>query len=139
MIETTRREESDPSISSIGAVIRYTWHEHFQEFCPEDTWSPAINMYRLSRRLEMCVDLAGVEPQSLDVRVEPGRLTIRGVRVAPEPPLRAGEEMHIVVMEIDHGPFRRNILLPEQVDLTRVQTQYSKGILWISLPLLEQG
>lgn len=110
---------------------------HFQEFCPVDSWSPAINLYRLQRRLDVCVGLAGVEPQSVRVQVEISRLVIQGVRKAPQPPARSHATMCILAMEIDHGPFCRTVPLPCRVNRTRAQMQYSRGLLWIRLPLRE--
>ncbi|MEZ6189908.1 MAG: Hsp20/alpha crystallin family protein [Phycisphaerales bacterium] len=35
--------------------------------------------------MHICVDLAGIDRDKIDVRIEPGRLTVSGVRHAPEP------------------------------------------------------
>ncbi|MEX0777113.1 MAG: Hsp20/alpha crystallin family protein [Phycisphaeraceae bacterium] len=138
MLKTARREEFQQMAGQVNKLVNQMWGSHFGEFCPTDTWSPSINLYRLERRLEVCVDLAGVDKRELDVRVEPGRLTIRGHRNAPEP--RVGQEpMRIVSMEIDYGPFCRMMSLPEQVDLPRVTTEYVDGLLWIRLPLREHS
>ncbi len=111
---------------------------HFREFCPVDTWSPAINLYRLHRRLVICVDLAGIEPGSIQIEVQTGRLILRGIRLAPQPPSRSRQTMCILSMEIDHGPFCRVIPLPRQrVDRVGFQIRYTRGLLWIRLPLLE--
>lgn len=120
-------------------MLNRLWQWHESNFCPVDSWSPSINLYRMERRIEVCVDLAGMVARSIDVQVEPGRLTIRGVRAAPEPPRREGEAMRIVSMEIDHGAFCRVIGLPDQVDLTRVESEYTNGLLWIRLPLRIPG
>ena len=37
-------------------------------------------------------------------------------------------------MEIDEGPFRREIDLPAAVDTSQVEATYRKGFLWIRLP-----
>jgi len=102
-----------------------------------DSWSPAINLYRLCRRLEVCVDLAGVEPETVSVCAESGRLTIQGVRQAPQPPADLNEVMCIVSMEIDHGPFCRTVSLPQRVEHMGTQIQYTQGFLWIRMPVRE--
>ncbi len=80
-----------------------------------------------------------MDKQKIDVHVEPGRLTIRGEREAPQPPTDepAGRSsaVRIVMMEIDHGPFCRQITLPEQADLARVESRYDRGMLWVHIPL----
>jgi HSP20 family protein len=115
------------------------WRWHFGEFPGGDSWSPAVNLYHLPRRVEVCVDVAGVDRRHLDVRVEPGRLIIRGVRQPPEPPHEPEQPMRIISMEIDHGPFCRVVALPDRVDLAAVESEYVNGLLWIRLPLRDPG
>ncbi|MFW6058667.1 MAG: Hsp20/alpha crystallin family protein [Phycisphaeraceae bacterium] len=128
----------EPSLwlsSQLNALLRDAMQRNFGRCSPTDTWAPSVNVYQLRGRLEVCVDLAGVQRESMDVRVEPGRLIIRGVRQAPEPSDREGGPMRIVGMEIDYGPFHREITLPEQVRLEHVQSSYADGLLWITLPM----
>lgn len=134
MIEAAQRDETDFTRSR---EIRSSddLPSHFREFCPVDSWAPAVNLYELRSQLVICVDLAGVKPGSIEVQVDVGRLMIRGVRAAPQPPTRSHDVVYIVAMEIDHGPFCRTVSLPKQVDHMRVQVQYSQGLLWVRLPL----
>jgi HSP20 family protein len=106
-----------------------------------DSWSPAINVYLVDTSLEICVDLAGMDPRELDIVVEPTRLILKGNREAPGPrgPVHRGSVMRILSMEIDHGQFCRTITLPGRVDMLRVQTEYHKGLLWIRLQLRTPG
>lgn len=98
-------------------------------------WTPAINFYQSPTALLVCVDLAGVPKDQIGVTVEPGRLIINGVRLVPEP---VDLDTHCIrVMEIDHGRFERIVPLPDQLDLDRVSSHYRDGLLWITLPLLE--
>jgi HSP20 family protein len=138
MIETAQRDELQQLAGRVNRVVNQLWQLHFGEFCPVESWSPSINIYQLEKRLEVCVDLAGLEPSAIDVRVEAGRLTIRGFRPAPEP--RAAQEtMRILTMEIDHGAFCRIISLSEHVDLARIKTDYTNGFLWVRLPFRKAG
>ena len=116
-------------------LIGSVWQWQYGEFSPVDNWSPAINVYRIEDRVEICVDLAGVSRDRLDVHVEPGRLTIRGVRHPPEPPRQEGKELRILCMEIDHGSFSREVGLPDDVDTKRAESEYRDGLLWVRLPL----
>ncbi|MEE9213134.1 MAG: Hsp20/alpha crystallin family protein [Phycisphaeraceae bacterium] len=138
-MQTAQRDEFDLLAGQINKIFDHVWHQHFSVFSPTEGWSPPVNLYRLANRLEVCVDLAGVERKSIDVRVEPGRLTIRGLRAAPEPPRDADEVMRILTMEIDHGSFCRVLKLPERVDLARIESEYKNGLLWVRLPLREAG
>lgn len=133
------RDEIEQVSEQLSQIVNKLWQWHESSFCPVDSWSPPINMYKLDRRYEVCVDLAGLQPKSIDVRVEPGTLTIRGVRHAPEPVRLPSEPMRILAMEIDHGAFCRQIPLPDQIDLTRVESEYTQGFLWIRLPMRQHG
>jgi len=126
---------SDQGMSTMNGL----WHWHGGDFSPRDSWAPSINVYRLTTRFEVCVDLAGVPKHTIDVRVDPGRLVIRGVREAPAPECEDADRLRILSMEIDHGPFCRVIVLPDHVDLGRVQSRYDNGMLWVTLPLRDPG
>lgn len=133
------RDEANEVANQVSQIVTDFWRWHFGDFSPRDSWSPSINIYRLPRRLDVCVCLAGVERRSIDVRVEPGLLIIRGMCRTPEPKRGPDEPMRIMAMEIDHGPFCREINLPDQVDLTRVESEFHHGLLWVHLPLKDQA
>lgn len=121
--------------SQLGSMLRDAMQRSFGPCSPSEAWAPPVNVYQLPGRLEVCVDLSGVDREALDVRVEPGRLVLRGVRPAPEPADRHEQPMRIVCMEIDYGAFQREIMLPAEVALDRVESTYENGLLWITLPM----
>lgn len=94
-----------------------------------------MNIYQLPGRLEVCLDLAGIDRQQIDVQVHPGTLRIRGTRLAPDPPSHDDGPLRILSMEIDYGRFSREMTIPQNVDLQRVESRYRDGMLWITLPL----
>ena len=99
------------------------------------TWQPAINAYRCHKCIRVCVDLAGVEPSGIDLTVESERLILRGVRDVPEPTHAEGRAVQLLAMEIDYGPFEREVRLPALVDIEKVRAEQRNGFLWISLLL----
>ena len=107
---------------------------HFSRF-GSHTWEPAINAYRCDKCIRVCVDLAGVERSRIDLTVEPERLIVRGMRDVPEPTHAEGRAVQLLAMEIDYGPFEREVLLPASVDIDNVHAEQRNGLLWISLPL----
>lgn len=125
--------------AQMAHLIGNLWQWHFGEFSPRDSWTPAINVYRMERSIEVCADLAGLDKRDIDVQVEPGRLIVRGVRRAPDPSCHDEAKLRIISMEIDHGTFCREVPLPEHVDLSRALSRYENGMLWVSLPLRPQG
>jgi len=99
----------------------------------EQAWTPPINVYDCGQALHVCVELAGVRREAITVSVEPGRLIIEGRREVPEPEDKT--TLCIREMEIDHGLFRRVLVLPERVAIDKVQSSYREGLLWIVLPV----
>lgn len=136
------RKPPKQSSGLVGVVVDHAVYRSFSQFTQTEAWSPAVNIYEVGRILHVCVDLAGIDRDKIDVRIEPGRLTVRGVRHAPEPrSIQSGKppreiEMKIHSMEIDYGAFCRVIQVPQQVNLDGVQSEYRSGILWITLPLI---
>lgn len=129
----------DQIVGEMSSAMGKLWQWQFGDFSAGDCWSPDVNVYKLARRIEVCVDLAGINKRSLEIRVEPGKLIIRGFRAAPEPPEAKGESMRILCMEIDHGPFTRVIPLPDQIVLAKIESTYELGWLWVRMPLREPG
>lgn len=111
----------------------------FFSFCSNETWTPAVNLYENDAMYIVCVDLAGVEKEKIDVVVVEGRLKLRGERHAPLPPAPAhvgpaSGRLRVHLMEIDHGKFCREVQLPDDVAKEEVRASYQNGMLWIELP-----
>jgi HSP20 family protein len=98
-------------------------------------WRPAINAYRCERCIRICVDLAGVDRSDIDLIIDEQRLSIRGVRDVPEPASEKKHTMQMIAMEIDYGPFEREVQLPGEVEIKKVHAEQKNGLLWIYLPL----
>lgn len=104
----------------------------YVQFRDAGTWQPATNVYETRSAYFICVELAGVEEHEIDVScVECTRITIRGRRAQPRP-LGVEGPLSVHAMEIDEGEFRREIELPEPIDVDRMEATYSKGYLWIT-------
>ena len=84
------------------------------------------------------VDLAGVDRSLIDLSVEPRRLVIRGTRELPEPTGEEGSAQQLLAMEIDYGPFEREITFPVDVEIDKAHAEQRNGLLWISLPVRKQ-
>jgi HSP20 family protein len=97
-------------------------------------WQPPLNAYRCEHGVRICVDLAGVDRSQIDLSIEGRRLFIRGERETPEPSGEEDRPVQMIAMEIDYGPFEREMQLPDEVDLENVHAEQRNGMLWISLP-----
>jgi len=122
-----------------GALQDVTYElsrSQFSRFAPH-AWEPAINAYRCETCIRICVDLAGVDRSLIDLTVEPRRVVIRGRRELPEPSGDEGCAQQLLAMEIDYGPFIREVPLPAEVEIDQAHAEQRNGLLWISLPLKE--
>jgi len=82
--------------------------------------------------VSICVDLAGIDKSLIALQVEPRRVTVRGSRDAPEP---IDQAVQMLALEIDYGPFERQVELPAEVDVEQARAEQENGLLWIYLPL----
>ena len=62
-------------------------------------------------------------------------MLIRGTRELPEPSHAEAHAMQLLAMEIDYGPFEREVPLPAEVEIDQAHAEQRNGLLWISLPL----
>src|SRR5256885_3958299 len=96
------------------------------------TWRPAINALRCEAAGSICVGLAGIDKSLIDLQGEPRRVTVRGSREAPGP---TDQAVQMLALEIDYGPFERELELPAEVDVEEARAEQENGLLWIYLPL----
>ena len=105
-------------------------------FLPHQAWSPSVNLYETDESYCVCIDLSGVDKKKIDIEVVEQRLTLRGTRTIPECSVesKSGKKPRIHLLEIDHGPFSREVELPQNVDRDKINAKYNDGMLWIELP-----
>jgi HSP20 family protein len=125
--------------SRLGGIASELTRLSYSSLAPREAWPPAINAYRCRNCVVICVELAGVDRSEIQVHVEPRRLWLRGQRVPPEPREAEGPPLQVLAMEIDHGAFEREIVLPVEVDPEQVRAEQREGLLWISLPLADES
>ena len=123
----------DRIIEHVGTMMKEMMDQNYFRASGPDVWRPALNVYEVPDRFVVCVDLAGMSREKIDVSAEHNTLYIRGVRpkpVIPDPP----EEVSVQVMEIDSGRFHRKVPIPRDVDQAAIQAHYRNGYLWVVLP-----
>jgi HSP20 family protein len=111
----------------------------FFSFCPSETWTPAVNLYENDTVYLVCVDLSGVDKDKIDLTVAEGQLKLRGERKVPVQPVGTEGEaramrIKVHLMEIDHGPFCREVELPDDAQSEHIAASYRDGMLWIEVP-----
>ena len=126
-------------ISRTRALASELHGAHFAFIPAPQAWRPDANVYAYDDRVEVCLELAGVPKEDIEVQVEPRRLVVTGQRLSPERNCAAPPCGRILVLEIPEGPFRRVIEFPFDVDVERVEARKENDWLWITLPIVKKG
>ena len=122
-------------IGKMGDVAHDLNNLHFSGFRPIQGWQPEINAYRYDDRVEVWVELAGVEKSDISVDVLSDRVRISGERQPPLPTRDSSSQCRqVLTMEIECGRFGREVVLPVEIDRDRVSARHENGLLWIILP-----
>jgi HSP20 family protein len=83
--------------------------------------------------IHVVIELPGVDPASVELATVGRSLVVAGSRGRPRVP-----GAHYQQVEIDYGPFQRQIDLGADVDAARATATYERGMLKIVLPLAER-
>jgi HSP20 family protein len=96
---------------------------------------PQIDCYRTERpaAFHVVVELAGIDPEKVQLFADEGTLIIAGERRRPTSSARTYQQM-----EIDYGRFVRQVALGAQIDVDGAKATYKRGILTIVLPLAKK-
>jgi len=94
---------------------------------------PAVNIWSNEDQIMVTAELPGMNPEDIDISVVQGQLNISGKRELDLP-----EGMNCHRQERTQGSFTRAFRLPFDVNNEKVTAKYRDGILYISLPRLEE-
>jgi HSP20 family protein len=94
---------------------------------------PATDIVELEKSIELTVDLPGVQPDGVEVKLEGDVLTVTAERKHPSPE----ESSRFIRRERSGGRFARSFVLPDSVEGTTPTAQYKHGVLTITLPKKE--
>jgi HSP20 family protein len=136
MVAIRLTEQPSRNISRSPNKLIEQMGKGYYSFFAGETWTPNVNLYETESAYLVCVDLAGVDKDKIDIHVADGRLTLRGSRPVPAHADSAKEayKAKVHLMEIDHGGFARDVELPHDVIRDHITANYENGMLWIELP-----
>jgi HSP20 family protein len=91
---------------------------------------PPVDVYETDREVVVVAELAGIWEEDVEIAVNGRVLILSGERRPSE--ARPGRQYS--QMEICHGPFRRELLLPTEINPDKAHAGYSHGMLEIVFP-----
>ena len=90
-----------------------------------------MDVIRGKDEVQLRFDLPGVDPESIDVTVDRGVLTVSAKRTE-----EAGEDEKLITRERVTGSFSRRLSLGDKVDFDKIEADFADGVLTVRLPLL---
>ena len=93
-----------------------------------DKWLPSMESYTKDGKLELRVDLPGVDPKDVEISLEATQLVIRGER-------KSEREEKNGYREVRYGKFERRFTVPKGIDAEKAEARYDNGVLALTLPL----
>ncbi|HVA68512.1 MAG TPA: Hsp20/alpha crystallin family protein [Candidatus Binataceae bacterium] len=97
---------------------------------PESATSPATDVVEHEDGYHFYFEMPGIKPDSVDVRVEEGRLVVEAERKRPEWPKEA--EIHLA--ERTYGRTMRAFALPDDANSENITAAYRDGVLEVTVP-----
>jgi len=93
-------------------------------------WAPRVDIKEERERFLIFADLPGVDPDSIEVQMDKGILSIKGERPAGQ----SGEEERFSRLERPHGVFHRRFALPDSADPDGISATGRHGVLEVVIP-----
>jgi HSP20 family protein len=92
-----------------------------------------VDVYQTDKEIVIQSAIAGIEPEDLDISIEKDMVTIRGKREKQF----EEKEKNYFYQECYWGRFSRKIILPAEVNSSKIQATMKNGILCIRIPKIE--
>jgi HSP20 family protein len=99
---------------------------------PEATWeaSPAVDIAESEKAYELTAELPGMDEKNIEVKIANGNLIIKGEKQED----KEEKKKDYYMRERSFGSFERRFELPESVDADKIEANFKKGVLTLSLP-----
>jgi HSP20 family protein len=96
----------------------------------------AVDVFQTNNEIFVQSAIAGVSVQDIDITVENDMVVIRGDREKPTDIAPTSGKKDYFYQECYWGPFSRQIILPAEVDNSKIEAIMKNGILTIKIPKL---
>jgi HSP20 family protein len=100
----------------------------------QESWLPAVDVFDTREAVVLKAELAGMDPDDIQIEVEDNVLTIKGERKFEE---QVDDERYYRV-ERRFGSFQRSLALPQGVKADEIAAAYEDGILTLTVPKADE-
>jgi len=114
----------------MNRLFRETQGNGQDESLTSSSFAPAVDVYEDEHNVALKIEVPGIDEKDIDVRIENNTLTVHGDRKIE----KEEKEENYRRVERQYGSFTRTFNLPPTVDAEKVQADYDKGVLKITLP-----
>ncbi len=97
--------------------------------------TPRVDETEDEKAFHIQVELPGMDKEDVDITMANGLLTIRGEKKREEE--EKGKDFYR--KERSFGAFRRSLPIPADVDESKIDASFTKGVLYIELPKTEEA
>lgn len=104
------------------------WMDASQRQQASRAWTPAADIEETDGHYLVRLDVPGVSPEHIEVRVEKNVLTVEGEREAV-----ANEAGRFTRVERIQGKFVRQFRLPDVADDEAIEADYAQGVLTVQI------
>lgn len=95
-----------------------------------------VDVYETASELVIQSAIAGIKNEDIDIALEDDILVIKGERINP---VNETEEKNYFTRECYFGPFYREIIIPREIDTSRIDANIKNGMLTIRMPKIERA
>jgi HSP20 family protein len=96
-------------------------------------WAPAVDIKEETDKFVIHADIPGVKPEDIEVSMEAGVLTVKGVKESEAKTEKEGYKR----VERSYGSFYRRFGLPDSADGEAINAKSKNGVLEIIIPKRE--
>ena len=102
---------------------------------PLSDFRPSINLSENDNEYIVTAELPGMDENDVSVELRNGGLIIKGEKKHESEEKKDG----YIYSERSYGSFNRQIPLPDEIDVEKVDAKFKKGVLKITLPKTEKA
>ncbi|HXX27179.1 MAG TPA: Hsp20/alpha crystallin family protein [Terriglobales bacterium] len=113
----------------MNRLFRDSFGEGRDEALTTTGFAPAVDVYEDEHNVTLKIEVPGIDEKDIDVRIENNVLTVHGERKFE----KEEKEENYRRIERQYGSFTRAFTLPNTVDPEKINANYEKGVLKITL------